>query len=357
MTLYVQVPPRDFDPELLREPAEILRAGGVVAFPTETVYGIGASSKVPDAVQRLAQLKRRPEGKPFSFHLASVEGIAEVAEEIPPVARTLLKRYCPGPITLVVPTGKGGERRMVGVRVPANEIARTLIELAGAPLLVPSANPSGEPPAVCAEDVSRYFGDQLDAIVDGGAVLLKQASTVVQVDEKGYEVLREGFITREMIHQLLEGRRILFVCTGNTCRSPMAVELYRRQLAARLGKSVDDLSEMGYRVASAGTFAVWGARASENAQRVLAERGYDLSGHVSQPLTPDLLAGADRVLALGHSHHQIVERMLEELPPEKRPRLEMLTEEGILDPVGGEIETYRACAAEIEKAVLRLLPR
>jgi protein-tyrosine-phosphatase len=240
--------------------------------------------------------------------------------------------------------------------VPANEIARKLIELAGAPLLVPSANPSGEPPAISAEEVLRYFDEAIEAVVDGGTVLLKQASTVVRIDEKGYEVLREGIITREMIHQLLEGRRILFVCTGNTCRSPMAMELYRKHLASKLGKARDELNELGYRIASAGTFATKGSRPSDHAVEALKEMDCDLSRHVAQPLTPELLAEVDRVYALGHSHFQVLERMIADMDPEARPHLDMLCEEGVMDPVGSDMETYRKCAQEIEAAILRILP-
>lgn len=372
-----QVPPQDFDPEILREPAEILRGGGVVGFPTETVYGLGAIASDPRAVDRLVRLKGRPDDKPFSYHVASVGQILDLVGELPPAARILLDRYAPGPITLVVPPrpdggGSGGEgpagrglaggrpgseKEGIGVRVPANEIARKLIELAGAPLYVPSANPAGEPPALSADDVIRYYGEGLDAVVDGGVVQIKQSSTVVRVDERGYEVLREGIITKEMVHQILSGRRVLFVCTGNTCRSPMAAELFRKHLAARLGRAMDELNELGYRIGSAGTFAVRGNRPTEHAVTVMREMGCDISYHVSQPVTVDLLSQVDRVYALNRSHHQIVARMAEELDAAVRPQVDMLVTDGIVDPVGGDIETYRLCAVEIERALERILPR
>jgi len=351
------VPSECVDPETLREPARILREGGIVAFPTETVYGLGVDSRAPDAVARLATLKQRPEGKPFSYHLSSVDQIQEIVGDASEPAMKLIRRYCPGPLTLVLPVGAGQERRMVGIRVPASDLARKLIELAGSPLLVPSANPSGAAPAICAEDVIRYFGDQIDAVVDGGTVLLKEASTVVRFDETGYEVLREGIISKAMIHQLLEGKRILFVCTGNTCRSPMAAELYRKHLTAHLGKARDELEELGYRILSAGTLTSWGCRPSEHAVTAMKEMDCDLSTHVSRPITKDLLAEVDHVYAMGQQHYTLIERMLEDMDPGARPRLEMLLEAGITDPVGGDIETYRSCAKEIEKAILRILPR
>lgn len=149
---------------------------------------------------------------------------------------------------------------------------------------------------------------------------------------------------------------MLFVCTGNTCRSPMAAELFRKNLAARLGKAVDELGELGYRIGSAGTFAVRGNRPSEHAVTVMGERGIDISYHVSQPITADMLPQVDHVYALNQSHYQILAQMLEGMEPSLRPQLDMLGEDGIVDPVGGDIETYRRCATEIERALERILP-
>jgi tRNA threonylcarbamoyl adenosine modification protein (Sua5/YciO/YrdC/YwlC family) len=353
MTRVFQVPPRDVDPSLLEEAAGILRAGGVVGFPTETVYGLGASTRSPEGIERLMEIKGRPNGKPFSYHMARVEEIRDIAE-VPPLAAKLLERYAPGPITLVLPS-RHDPSLEVGVRVPANEIARKLIELVGAPLFVPSANPSGQPPALSSEEVLRYFDRKIDAVVDGGTALLKEASTVVRIAGSGYQVLREGIITKEMVHQCIEGRRILFVCTGNTCRSPMAAELFRKHLAKKLGKDADELNELGYRVGSAGTFAAFGSPPSEHAVTVLAELGLDLSRHHSQPVTPELLAGCDHVYTMSSTHYQVLQRLCEELPATARPRVDRLADECITDPVGGDLETYRRCAKEIEEAIRRIL--
>ena len=131
----------------------------------------------------------------------------------------------------------------------------------------------------------------------------------------------------------------------------MAASLFRKHLADKLRKSPDDLEEMGYQIISAGIFAHPGGRASENAVEVVREAGLDLSRHRTLPVSPELLIEMDRVYTLGPSHLQIVSQMA----PELAGRFSLLCDEGVMDPVGGDVETYQHCASEIEAGIVKRL--
>jgi len=336
------VDPNDFSPDALSEPARILASGGLVGFPTETVYGIAARADDAEAVARLKRLKDRPDQKPFSIHLADKEDLEQQVPGAPESVAALIEFFWPGPLTLVLPTEEG----TTGFRLPSHPVARALIRQSGVPVIAPSANPAGEEPALNAESVLRYFDGQLDAVIDSGEVVIREASTVVKLDhENRCEVLREGIITEKMIHRVLFGRRVLFVCTGNSCRSPMAMALTRHLLAERLGVSSEELPQKGIHVESAGIAAFDGGRASENAIEAMAERGIDLSNHRSQPVSREMIESADLVIALGHGHRD----QLLHWNPSLVDRVVVISETGVSDPIGGDCEIYRRCALEIER--------
>lgn len=336
------IPPDRFRNEDLAEPARLLAAGALIGFPTETVYGIAARADDPRALERLIELKRRPPEKPFSIHLADPEDLPRVVRAVPDAGRRLAELFWPGPLTIVFPGGDQG----VGVRVPAHPVAREFIRQSGVIVLGPSANPADEPPAIDAAGVLRYFDGRIEAVIDSGPVQLREASTVVRVDSTGAtEVLREGIITAGMIQRALRGRGVLFVCTGNTCRSPMAMALARELLSRRLGIPVEELPAHGYRIESAGISAYEGGRPTPLAVEVMAERGIDLSGHRSQPVTRERIEVSDLVIALGHGHRD----QLLSWDPSLAERVVVITDTGISDPIGGDRETYRRCALEIER--------
>jgi len=330
------------------EAAGALVAGRLVAFPTETVYGIGCNAYDPVAVERLRQVKGRPADKPFTLHIGRKDDAKRYAASIPLVAEKLIARYWPGPLTIVFP---GNEGRGVGIRMPSNRIALALLRRTAVPVIAPSANRTGEPPATSAHEVAQALGDDLDLILDGGATTLQEASTVLRVaDDGSWEILRRGSITEDMIRRTL-GKTIVFVCTANSCRSPMAEVLCKQLLAEKLGCTPDQIAERGYSVLSAGTAAISDCPASRQAIEAMRRRGLDLTRHASRPITPGLVEDADLIFVMARHHADSILHIM----PEAEDKVRMLDEQGygddIADPVGGSVEVFVACANHIERAI------
>ncbi len=189
----------------------ILRGGGIVAYPTDTVYGLGASAVLPQAVERVYTIKERPRTMPFPLLVANVEQIISLAEAVSPLAWRLIEKFLPGALTLVLSksstapgavTGAGGT---IAVRIPAHPVPLALIEGLGAPLVGTSANISGQPSPLTADGVRSQLADRVDLIIDGGRCPGGRESTVVDVTGETPVILREGAISRAEIELVLRG--------------------------------------------------------------------------------------------------------------------------------------------------------
>ncbi len=190
------------DPTALSEAAKILRSGGLVAFPTETVYGIGADAGNPKAIERLNQVKGRPPEKPYSLHLYAPEQMRAFVTSVPPLAAKLIERFWPGPLTIVIPAKSGGT---IGFRLPDHPIARAFLKACEVPVVAPSANRSGSPPPTDAKEVLAALDGSLDCLLDGGPTRLGRESTVVEVVGGRVEIRREGAISTETILSIAKG--------------------------------------------------------------------------------------------------------------------------------------------------------
>jgi protein-tyrosine phosphatase len=350
---------------LLHRAARALAEGDVVAFPTDTVYALAASALITEAVEKLCRSKKRDEQRPLTL---AVRGAGEALDWVPemsPLGRRLARRCWPGPVTLVFGGAEQGlvsrlpepvRRRVcpsgsVGLRTPAHRAILATLQLLPGPLVLSSANPTGAPAPTTAPAVVEALGDEVPVVIDDGPTQLGRSSTVVRVEGGAWSVVREGPMSAEDVGQQTACLTV-FVCTGNTCRSPLAEGLFKKKLADRLGCPVDELPRRGFLVISAGLAAMMGGGAAEEAVEAGRAYGADLSGHVSRPLTPDLAAQADYLVAMTRGHLAALAGGF----PGTGARLRLLSPAGedVSDPIGCEQHVYRECAEQIWNCLDRL---
>ncbi len=371
--------------ELARRAAAVLRAGGLVVFPTETVYGVAASALSDVGVERLRKLKGGDESRAFTVHIADAQDIGRFAELTGGAARRLASKAMPGPITLLVEVppdiiqrclgglGLASEDRnrlyhdgVVGLRCPDHPLGRIVLSAGGPAVIASSANLPGERPPVDAQQAAEALAGLVDLVVDGGPCQYAKPSTIVKITgesvrgESGggeksggggqaWEVLREGVFDERYIKKLTR-YTVMMVCTGNTCRSPMAEGIGRQMIAKRLGVEIDGLDEAGIEIKSAGAYASQGALATAEAVRAVAGGGVDISGHKSTPLTRELVDTADVIYCMTAGHRQAV---LDLVPSASQKVFLVDAEADISDPIGSGDEVYRATAEAIRRGLAR----
>lgn len=209
MTRVVPMDPQHPDPEVIARAAEILRRGGLVAFPTETVYGLGANGLDPNALARLFEAKGRPATDPVILHIADLDALPLLAREIPPAAWTLARRFWPGPLTMVlpkqpvVPDLATAGLPTVAIRMPAHPVALALIRAAGVPIAAPSANRFGHTSPTTAQHVLEDLEGRIDMILDAGPAPIGVESTVVDLTRPVPTILRPGGLPREDLEETL----------------------------------------------------------------------------------------------------------------------------------------------------------
>ena len=183
----------------IKKAAAVLKKGGLVAFPTETVYGLGANLLNKAAVKKVYEIKDRPKNKPLTVHIAGAEAVKKMTGKVPLRAGLLMEKYWPGPLTIILRDRRG---KKIGFRMPDNKIAFLLIKKSGVPVVAPSANISGNKPPVSAREVLRDLDGKIDMVIDGGRTKIGVESTVVDLTGRMPKILREGAIPKAEIERI-----------------------------------------------------------------------------------------------------------------------------------------------------------
>lgn len=275
-TRIVTVDQKNPDADIIEEAGKILRAGGLVAFPTETVYGLGGDGLNPRASERIYRAKGRPSDNPLIIHIAVPDSLEEITSGIPWQAKALADAFWPGPLTMILPKSRKvpyettGGLDSVAVRMPSHSVAKAVIQAGGGFIAAPSANTSGRPSPTQASHVIQDLQGKIEMIVDGGMVGIGLESTIVDCTEEIPVILRPGYINQEMIEKIVGKVKMDkgLLITDDTVRPKAPGMKYRHyapkaeltivegestQVIHRINELACELQEKGARVGIIGT--------------------------------------------------------------------------------------------------------
>ncbi|HPS54886.1 MAG TPA: L-threonylcarbamoyladenylate synthase [Sedimentisphaerales bacterium] len=366
-TQVIKLDPVKPDIKLIRYAAGLVDQGRLVAFPTETVYGLACRVK-NDSINELSSVKGRTPEKHYTVHIGLRTDVNKYVPRLGLRAAKLIDNFWPGPLTIVFDLEEEDlqQQRLkfpkqvfdllykdnsIGLRCPDSATASILLQLTNNPVVAPSANITGQEPAINAEQVLEQLNGKISAVLDTGPCKYQKSSSVVKIGKTGLHVLRKGLYSDLQLHHK-STVQFLFVCTGNTCRSPMAEGLFKKYWAEKIGCNVDQLEQMGYKVLSVATLSMAGVPVSSESVVACKKKGVDISQHRSQSLSEKLIEQSDLIFTMSGSHRDIILNIC----PDAGEKCFLLGgDKDVPDPIGKSQSVYNECADTIENYIKNII--
>lgn len=373
---YFKINPQNPDLQILDRAVQVLKKGGIIVYPTDTLYGLGVDVLNSKAVSKLFLLKRRKTSMPLSFLIESIEKLEQFIGELPAEKKSQINKLLPGKYTILIEKNKPGtglnaeqlsghrsKNQKIGFRIPAHRWCHELTTRMAGPISSTSANISGQKNVLSIPEVISHFGNKPDLVLDAGVMPDSRGSTIIDFTKNPYLVMRQGEISLAEVQHILEDEKVtlrkekfnlIFICSGNICRSPMAEGILKTMVNKTKYKNFVEIS-------SAGTLDLISIPAHDFSLKVAEENEIDIRSHRSRPVSTGIIDCADLIFCMALNHFNFLK---EKFPEQKNKfvllkewqRKTLLTNPSIADPIGHELEFFRKTYAEIFSELKRVFP-